>query len=122
MGEPIVEIPASTLVAVLVGALVLPRNVGRVGFVGVPDAVWLVVLPATCLVGGAVLVLVTGFAMRNVAIGTGLAYLVGMLTIEQVYTPESPVHLLLYAVFAVLFVAGGFAGAIVRRRTVGLDR
>lgn len=68
--------------------------------------------PTLVLVGvvavglGGVFARLTGVSSRSFATGTVLAYATGMVAITPVLSPDSPAHLVWYAVLAVAILAG----------------
>jgi len=61
---------------------------------------------------GVIITAFAGIRPRYLLAGGTVAYVGAMVTIEVLFTPESPVHLLLYAVILVSILCGGLVGSV----------
>jgi len=101
-------VASSAVVAVLVGlALWPPRAVYWTGVAAVVgDGVTLAVVCLLAVALGAAFAWLAAVDVRSVAVGGVVAYAVGMAGIEATLSPDSPVHLVWYAVLVGCFVGG----------------
>ncbi|WP_247008258.1 hypothetical protein [Halorientalis litorea] len=111
MERSVRDVAASAVFVAVAGTVVWPPVEAYLvwsrlpALAGLGDAVVLpVVLVAVAL--GAAFGRVTGIGPRPFAAGTVVAYVAGMVALELLLSPASPVHLLLYGVLAVGFGAG----------------
>lgn len=77
---------------------------GLAGLVGESPTLATVVVLTVGL--GAWFARTTEYGLLAIAVGTGVAYAVGMLAIQAWLAPASPVHLLWYGILAAAFAAG----------------
>lgn len=100
-------VPVSAAFALLAGFVLWPPGavywVVVAGVVGEGAALVLVVLAALAL--GACFARLTEMRTRHVLVGTAAAYVAGMAAIATT-RPDSPVHLVLYALLSACLVAG----------------
>ncbi|WP_135822140.1 hypothetical protein [Halostella litorea] len=112
------EVVTAVLVALAAGYVLWPP--GHVYWTEVADAVGEpATLAAVALLAGAVggaVAASTGAAPASLALGGGIAYVVGMALIETLVTPDSPVHFVLYAALLVCWLAGAAVATRIRRR------
>lgn len=103
-----VEIAVGGLLAAVGGALIWPPRyvywTAVADVVGAP--VTLLLVAGICVGLGAAVGLFAPISPRNFAGGGLVAYLVGMVLIESILAPESPVHLMLYGGVLVCLVVG----------------
>jgi hypothetical protein len=111
MRRQVIEVAVGAAFALLAGALLWPP--GAVYWTAVADRIGdvatLVVVATLAAALGAGFARATGIGTRRFAVGSALAYLVGMVGIELARSPDSPVHLLWYGLLAACLVAGGVA-------------
>ena len=77
----------------------------------VGDGFTLVFVGLVALSLGVVFAWITGVAVQPFALGAFAAYVVGMIAIEVVLTPNSPVHLVWYAALSTCLVGGVALGS-----------
>ncbi|WP_132057904.1 hypothetical protein [Halorussus amylolyticus] len=108
MSRDVPEILLSGILAFVVGYLIWPPR--RVYWTAVSDVVGvpvtLLLVAGVCVGVGVVVCLFASISPRNFAGGGLVAYLVGMVLIESILVPDSPVHLLLYGGVLVCLVVG----------------
>jgi hypothetical protein len=102
------SVTASAAFALLAGAALWPPRAvywTRLAAV-VGDAVTLALVGLLDLALGAAFAWVAGVAVRPFAVGVAVAYAVGMVAIDLLLAPDSPVHLVWYAALGACLVGG----------------
>lgn len=108
MGSPFRIVAASAVFALLAGAALWPPRAvywTRLG-AAVGDAVALALVGLLALALGAAFTRAASVAVRPFAVGVAVAYVVGMVAIAALLAPDSPVHLVWYAVLGACLVGG----------------
>lgn len=72
------------------------------------DGPTLVVVAVIAIGLGAMFAWTTAIGVTSFAIGSMIAYITGMVAIEVVLSPDSPVHFILYAVLFACLLCGSF--------------
>ena len=110
MGKDLREIALSWIFVLLVGWILWPPRAvywqSLAKYVG--DPLTLLTVGILALGSGFAFVHLTTVQARPLVAGAGLAYLSGMVVIETVLAPDSPVHLILYGGLLLCLVSGGF--------------
>jgi len=118
------EILAAATVALLAGLLLWPP--GAVYWTGVADALGdgatLALVSTLALVLGAWFARTSAFALVHIFVGSVIAYGLGMVAIESLLRPDSPAHLVWYAILLACLLGGaaiwrGVAWLSQRRRS-----
>ena len=121
MDRSIQDVAASAVFVTVAGTVVWPPVEASLVWSRIPalDALCDVVVLPVVLVAvalGAAFGRATGIGPRPFAAGTAIAYVAGMIALELLLLPASPVHLLLYGALAVGFGAGVVGVAVLGQR------